>query len=82
MITVHWVEKEPNQSDWEYEFYGLSTDPKPDDLKIAVNSILCELDTGDFYYLKSKKSSSLVRETLIEEQSFTGEYESNSICEY
>lgn len=54
MITVHWVEKEPNQTDWEYEFYALSTDEKPSDPKIAVNSLLCELDTGHFYYLKSK----------------------------
>lgn len=33
---------------YEYEYKGLSTDPKPTDC--AENSLFLELDTGDFYY--------------------------------
>lgn len=32
------------------DYRGLSTDVKPTDEMVPVNSIYLELDTGDFYY--------------------------------
>jgi len=40
-------------SEFHYEFSGLSTDTKPSAYEgrvIEVNSLFLELDTGDFYY--------------------------------
>lgn len=60
------------------EFKGLSTDEKP--TWCAANSLFLELDTGDFYYLKSQGGSSTTRETLIEEQSL--ECEKSQLYDY
>lgn len=37
------------------QFLGLSTDQKPS-TGVAQNALFLELDTGDFYYLKSQAS--------------------------
>lgn len=35
------------------DYLGLSTDTKPDN--VQINSILLELDTGDFYYFDGEE---------------------------
>lgn len=64
-VKVHWFQIEPNLKEYEYQFTGLSTDEKPQDERVAANSLFLELDTGDFYYLKQAASSST--ETLLSE---------------
>ena len=56
-VKVHWFQIEPNLKEYEYKFTGLSTDEKPQDERVALNSLFLELDTGDFYYLKQQASS-------------------------
>jgi len=55
-VKVHWFQIEPNLKEYEYQFTGLSTDEKPQDERVALNSLFLELDTGDFYYLKQQKT--------------------------
>ena len=60
---------------WLYEMSGESTDNKPsvlDGNTVGVNSLFLELDTGDFYYLKTPAQSG-TKDVLIAEQDFTGE---------
>lgn len=71
-VRVHWMEKEPDVNEWEYHFTGLSTDEKPQDEKVALNSLFWELDTGDFYYLRQQKTQGglgvLFEKTTIEQE--------------
>ena len=72
-VTVYAQRRVIGTNRYDYDLKGLSTDPKPSQIygiDIVENSLFLEMDTGDFYYLKSQGSTS--RETLIEEQSFTG----------
>lgn len=68
-VKVHWMEHEPNSRELEYHFTGLSTDEKPNSKRVAVNSLFLELDTGDFYYLKSQGGSSTTREDILQSTS-------------
>lgn len=59
----------------DFELKGLSTDEKPTEINgIAVhqNSLFLELDTGDFYYLKSQGETSTQKTYLLEEMEFQG----------
>lgn len=51
------------------QYMGLSTDTKPN---ASVNSLFLELDTGDFYYLKTPATGEAVKTTILEETTFTG----------
>ena len=65
----------------EMEIKGKSTDTKPDELggfKVSANSMFFEMDTGDFYYLKSTfQKGEETRDVRFEETSFTGEKDGN-----
>ena len=57
MITVNSQRKVIGTDRYDYDLKGLSTDEKPSEIygiKIVENSIFFEVDTGDFYYLKSQ----------------------------
>lgn len=71
-VKVHWFQIEPNLKEYEYEFTGLSTDEKPKDERVALNSLFLELDTGDFYYLKQAASSSTIKDTLLQNETVAG----------
>lgn len=74
-VTVYAQRRVIGTNRYDYDLKGLSTDEKPSKIygiEIVENSLFLEMDTGDFYYLKSQGSSTTTRETLIEEQSFTG----------
>lgn len=70
-VKVHWFQIEPNLKEYEYKFTGLSTDEKPQDERVALNSLFLELDTGDFYFLKQAASSSTTKDAIVEENTFT-----------
>ena len=74
-VKVHWFQIEPNLKEYEYEFTGLSTDEKPQDERVAANSLFLELDTGDFYYCEQAGSSSVIRTEVLEEMQFQAIYE-------
>ena len=84
MITVNSMKCIVGKDRWDFQFKGLSTDPKPQDSwlgnRLAINSMFLEQDTGDFYYLKSMATPSTWA-TLIE-QSFTGEHEGDERYSY
>lgn len=55
MITISSIKNPTAGGDnnyMDYDYKGLSTDPKPENPKhkVGVNSLFLELDTGDFYY--------------------------------
>ena len=55
---------------YDFQIMGESTDQKPCEVNgnpITVNSLFFELDTGDFYYMKSV-GGGMEKVTLIEEQ--------------
>ena len=52
-VTIHAITNIDGDAMKSYEFCGLSTDTKPEEIDgkaIEVNSLFLELDTGDFYY--------------------------------
>lgn len=84
-VTVYAQRRVIGTNRYDYDLKGLSTDPKPSQIygiDIVENSLFLEMDTGDFYYLKSLGGSSTTRETLIEEQSFTAEEQEEQIGQY
>ena len=79
-VKVHWMEHEPNTRELEYHFTGLSTDEKPNSKRVAVNSLFLELDTGDFYYLKSPFVEGTETKEDIYDGVLTGEYYEERNC--
>lgn len=53
MVTLMNRTNVDGDSNYHYDFAGLSTDTKPTEFggkEIEANSLFLELDTGDFYY--------------------------------
>lgn len=72
-VTVYAQRRVIGTNRYDYDLKGLSTDPKPSQIygiDIVENSLFLEMDTGDFYYLKSQGSTQwveLIAEQTVEE---------------